>query len=274
MKSFLPSFLAVGIFAVSASATLHATAISFANSINYSENFSSLNTTGNITWNDGATVQGWYLRAATAGYDGDTAPGDGIPNTVFGRNISDLGSTGAAYHIGPDATTRALSWVRSTATGLVYIGTQFQNTGSSGTFSLNPTFNMEQWRAVDGSSSTLTLQYRVTSTGGNILTTSGWTTVGSTASLPNTSVTGNVDGTLSANQFTLGGSVTNVAINANQFLNFRIVGNIPNGAGFGVGSANIVVIPEPATASLVGLLGLAAFVVIARRRRMGACATS
>ena len=225
--------------------------------LSYSQSFDGLGS-GNVAWSDGNTLEGWYLLASASGYANDTVTPDGIPDQVnasIGNNTSPT-----AYHFGGSGSSeRALGWITGSTTSTAFTGVQFRNlTGSDRDVIVNVSMTIEQWKSADTNNQDIELQWKASATGGNILTSSTWTSL-DTGTGPNLTNTNAIDGNLSGNQFDLSGIFTFNWISG-QHLTFRLID--PNHSGgdhaFGVDDFNITisVVPEPASMALLGLGGL------------------
>jgi len=226
----------VGLSFTAALALGGAISITDATSFTYTQDFSSLGT-GNVSWDDGITIEGIYLNSVLTD----------IPATV-------VATTGAvtqsgAYNMGLSGDNdRALGWLTSSGTGNAYTGIQFRDqTGNSDAKTISYSFVLEQWSARSEFAETLTLQYKVGSSGGNELLSTDleWTTLG-TGETPVTLEPGENPRTLNGNehQFTIAGTET-VAISDGEFLTFRLV-DLHSGvarAMVGIDSISLSVIP-------------------------------
>jgi len=212
----------------------------------YTENFSSLGT-GNVTWDDGNTVRGVYLKCVKT----DIYP-DGIPVSLaasVGGNIS-----AGAYNMGlPGDTDRALGWFTTSATGTGYTGIRFRDqTGKDGhtNLTIRYSFVLEQWSDRNTAAQIFMLQYKVHSAGGttNNLISSNWTTLGTVATpvIGDGVEPGKLNGNL--NQFTIAGTA-GIGIRHGQFLTFRLVDNDFSGgdAMVGIDAISVSVVSPPPT---------------------------
>jgi hypothetical protein len=229
---------------------------SFTNTIG----FDSLGT-GTVTWNDGTTINGVYAKAYTATF-GD---GTGVPTNASASTGSD--TIGGMYNLGlSGGTDRALGWKNTSATSGGTIGIQFQNNSGATNLTVSYNFLLEQWSSSATAAQNIVLQYKITATGGNILTASSWIALGTNLS-PNITNTGEINGNLTENQMTISGT-TNLVIGAGQYLTFRTY-DVDHSGGdhmFAIESATVSVVPEPTTLGLffTSCLGI----LVLRRMRL------
>ncbi len=244
----------VGVALTGAFAFGDAISITNATSFTYTQDFSALGT-GNVTWDDGNTIQGIYLNSL-----GATA----IPTSVTASTGGN--STAGAFNMGLSGdANRALGWITSSGSGTAYTGIQFRDqTGSDAAKTISYSFVLEQWGKRNTSAQSFTLQYKVHSTGGNAnnLTSSSWTDLGTgvTPVIGDGNSPFELNGNL--NQFTIAGT-TNISINNGQFLTFRLV-DIDHSGGdamVGIDSISLTVIPEPATLGLFMVSGISAMML-------------
>jgi hypothetical protein len=202
----------VGLSFTAALALGGAISITDATSFTYTQDFSALGT-GDVSWDDGITIEGIYLNSVRTD----------IPATVAATTGGTTQS--GAYNMGlSGADDRALGWLTSSGTGNAYTGIQFRDqTGNSDAKTISYSFVLEQWSARSEVAETLTLQYKVDRTGGNELLSTDWTTLG-TGETPVTLEPGENTRTLNGNehQFTIAGTES-VAISDGDFLTFRLV---------------------------------------------------
>jgi hypothetical protein len=201
--------------------------------------------TGNVTWDDGNTIEGIYLNSAgTSG---------GVPAEV----LATTGGTtiARAYNMGlSDDADRALGWLTSASIGDAYTAIQFlDQTGINAVKTITYSFVLEQWSARTEAAETLTLAYKIDDTGGNNLLSSDWITLG-TAQTPYVLQPGDPATELNGNdyQFTIAGT-TDIFMDDGQFLTFRLLD--PNASGrramVGIDSITLDVVPEPSTVALL-----------------------
>lgn len=228
----------------------------------YTQDFDSLadDGSGNLvtSWEDDVTIEAWYVDGANPGFD--------APGTVLSLNTT--APSGSRFHDGT-ATERALGFRNFNSAGDWYQGVQFENTSGSAIEyeTIAASVVVEKWQDRGGDEN-VALAYKITSTGGNILDSSGWVTLDSAVILDDASLAGttNLDGNLAVNQTLLSGSVSDITLAPGQFLTFRyfddnISGN-DNALAIDDFSATLTV-PEPGTVSLAGLGALC----LLRRRR-------
>jgi hypothetical protein len=250
---FIAAAIGAGIACLSGSAYAGAISISSTSFTNVT-GFDSLGT-GNVAWNDGTTINGVFMKCASNNYGSA-----GVPATVNAQNGG--GSTPGAYNMGITGDNdRALGWKNGSTTMAGSVGIQFQNNSGATNLTVGYNFVLEQWSANNTSAQAIVLQYKVTSTGGNILTDSSWIALG-TNYTPVLTTAGAING--NANQFSISGTF-DVGVLAGKYLTFRVYDADHSGTDdmIGLESATITVIPEPAT---LGMLGLGALITIPLRR--------
>lgn len=239
----------------------------------YGQTFDSL--AGTVTWNDGATLPGWYLRASQSGFTGDSTPRDAIPDSLLANTGST--TTSRAYHFGTSGSSdRAIGWVNSSSTGAGMTGFQLQNQ-SGQTFSgeVRVSMNVEQWANRSSSPQPVELQYAILSGAGSQLGAAGWTML-SSGSGPTLSPTGTLNG--NANAFTLSGLLSFPdpldSWQDQQYLWFRLRDPDHSGTDNAYGidnvslditAAQVSAVPEPGT---FALLGIAAPLLLWRKRSL------
>jgi len=269
MKTLL-SVLSLGVFSVVASNAQ----ILLSGGLTYSQNFDSLANTpaaGSGTWTDNATpgVEGWYAsRAFSANTSGGFGPfaystyriGDGSANN------GTIWSFGAA-----DATDRALGSLGSGTVRSNVFGLRLANNTTDTLGNILISYTAEQWRnGGNTAAQTLGFSYKISSTpfsspldmsgaGAN-----GWVGFsGLDALTPITGATATaLDGNLAANQVVFSGVLlSGVTLSPGEeiFLRWLDLDDAGNDHGFGIDNFSVSfssVVPEPAVATLSGLVAL------------------
>lgn len=202
----------------------------------------------------------------------------GLPgwySSVGGSNASRASSGTASasgntiYFWGPAGTTeRAMSTFSSVGfSGDTYIGLQLQNGSGATITTLGINYAVEQWRR-NTNSTTLSLEYLITSSSGDQLTAEGYSTLnltGSNASVTSTTGTagGGLIATTEAELVLSGVSWTEGSYLWLRWVNHPSVPDAVTGA-LAVDNVNISIIPEP---GMFALLAVGAGVVFLSRKR-------
>jgi len=271
-------YTTVKIFAASAAVmalplVASASAVQFDGVTAYQQNFDTLASSGTPAWADDSTLPAWYAWTQAPSPSG--SPAAYTPDN--GQNVIGLLSEGS------DATDRALGSRNANATGEIRYGVVLQNKSGAAINQINIAYTGEQWRQdTSGQTSTfddkLTVTFKIqstdpaTQTAGTALSTSGFTaTSGLNFDSPQPQISGTtgatpLDGNDPANRTAVSGSISGITWNPNQFLILRwsdlnITGNDNTLA---IDDLSISPVPEPATASL---LGLGLLLPLSRRNR-------
>lgn len=204
--------------------------------------------TGDVSWNDGNTVQGVYITNS-----GSTAYLNPLPDNIGS------GGTSTFYNLGLSGDSdRALGMLPGNATGHFYIGFQYRNLTGEDSLNLNYDMILEQWGVRNSVQQEITLAYKISSGGDvNNLISPGWTTLG-------TALTPLADGTLpyerngNTNQFAISGSM-NIAINNGQYVTFRVA-KLNNSGGDAMVAVDSFTLesffkPDPASVSIAASSG-------------------
>lgn len=202
----------------------------------------------------------------------------GLPgwySSVGGSNLSRTSSGAASvsgntiYFWGPAGTTeRAMSTFSTDGFSEdTYIGLQLQNGSGTTITALGINYAVEQWRR-NSNSTTLSLEYLITSTSGNQLTAEGYSTLnltGTNASVTSTtgSPGGGLIGTTEAELLLSGISWTEGDYLWLRWVNHPSVPNAATGA-LAVDNLNISIIPEPGMFALF-IVGMS-IVFLSRKR--------
>jgi len=253
----------------------------------YAQNFDSLggsSQTNNstMTWTDGTTLQGWYSLLQTGSSavtilvdDGTVASTDKIADLGFNSNST---SGNYANPGSPPGTNRALGSQPNSndAANIYYAVALTNNTGQTLTnFSL--AYVAELWRTAStatGFDPSYTVQYQLFSAGTestDISAATGWVNTGVNSGFSGVAnTTGYVDGTSSANQDSVSGTVTGISWGVGQELWIRWSDNVLDGSGnktnqlLGIDNVSVsTAVPEPVATTGLVLIGLAAY----QRRR-------
>lgn len=275
-STFMLLASAAAAFAPSAAS---ASAVQFDGVTPYQQNFDSLASTGTPAWADDSTIPAWYAWTQTPGGSPTTYTADN------GQNVIGLLSEGS------DATDRALGSRNANGTGEIRYGVVLQNKSGAVINQINVAYLGEQWRQDTSGQPTatfddkLTVTFKIqstdpaTQTAGTALSTSGFTaTSGLNFDSPQPQMSGTtgatpLNGDDPANQTAVSGSISGITWNPGQFLILRwsdlnITGN-DNTLAIDNLSVSPVSVPEPATASL---LGLGLLLPLSRRNRRFASA--
>jgi hypothetical protein len=260
----------------------------------YTQNFDSLggstqtNGTTN-SWTNGSTLNGWYAYLQTTNtptpsvitvIDGTSAESDKI--TDLGVNSNSTASN-YANPGSPTGTNRALgSQINSTNANPIYYAVALTNGTGTTLTSFSLSYVAELWRTTStsgaGPDPSYTLQYQIFAPGSEAtdISASGWNNTSLNSSLSNgtTTTAAYVDGTNSANQDAVSGTVSGIDWANGQELwirwtdNYQDSGGHPTNQMIGIDNVNITgMVPEPAASALL-LVGLAAGSQ-RRRRKLG-----
>lgn len=241
----------------------------------YTQDFDTLPTqsSGTYTWTftNNSTLPGWYstegsnssARASSGSRDGGTL-------YSFGSNNNSDRALGLFYG--------ASSGGYSTT---AYLGLQLVNNTQTTIDSVTLTFDVEQWR-YHTNHTAWAFSYLVTSSGGNQLTASGYTsdTRGNATSLHVTgdegfASSGGLPGTGNAegNKYSVSITLTNLDWKSGEYLWLRWGSNqTANAAGLGLDNIKLTAsqIPEPGTSSLIlGTAAVGIFLTAFLRRLKG-----
>lgn len=264
--------LVVALFA--ASQANAAVVLSGTGTINYSQNFDTLATSGAAnTWTNDSTLAGWSLfnksNAAITTYAADT----GSSNT---GSFYSFGASSGATDRALGGTASGGAYFGSPTTGTVagYIAAAFTNSTGVTLNSVTLSFDGEQWRnGGNTSAQTMVMQYGFGSSFASVVWTSpganfDWTSpvTGSTAA----AVNGNVAGLVSGK----GGKLDNLSWDNNSTLWVRWVENNDAGNDHGLAIDNFTLsvnaitttVPESDTSAML-LAGLGFMGFMARRRK-------
>jgi hypothetical protein len=257
MKKLLALTLALGL-AASANAAISITSATFS----YSQNFNTLGSSDgeSYSWTDDSTISGWYWQS-----DGDDQP-----------YIAEDGSstTGSPYSFGDDGDSdRAMGNLGGGDNDNTAWGVVFHNNSGAAISEIQIEYTGEQWREASGTDDILKFSYKVSSTDVTSLehtsgaVPTGWTGVSALDFTPPESGTaGARDGNDAAYRESFDQTL-NITLAANDYIAFRWYDADSAGIDNAVASDDfsLTVIPEPATA---GLLGLGALALTLVRRRL------
>ncbi|MFC5272155.1 T9SS type A sorting domain-containing protein [Adhaeribacter terreus] len=126
----------------------------------YTQNFNSLPASGSSTWNDNATLPGWYVD-------------NGPATNLVSSNGSDTNAGLKNYGI-TNASDRALGCVTSNASGNFYYGIRLRNNTGATIRDFEISYRLEQWRTLNNRSTTVKFSYKKGTTV-TALSGSGWT---------------------------------------------------------------------------------------------------
>lgn len=251
---------------VLASATSHG-AVSIINTgTAITENFDSLISTGSGTFVDNTTLVGWIVNSEEMDTNSDE---------YFASDGSANGGETYSYGTGTDVD-RALGYLGSSGNDYFNAVISLENNTGSSITDLLVSYTGEQWRSGGNTSDNnniLSFSYQIFSPGGGSVPAStdltGWTAVNSLDfAAPQTGLaSGALDGNAAANQqgfvnVSLGG----ITLNDGDEIWLRWTGNngLGTDAGLAIDDVSISAIPEPSSAALLGLGGLA---LMLRRRK-------
>lgn len=234
----------------------------------YSQDFNTLplyegGSTASFTWVDDSTIPGWY---STLG------KGDEFTSTMAKSSGGAAYTTaGQLYNWGTTAD-RALGLLPGTGdpsfATAAFFGVQlFNNTGSA-INTLDISYVAEQWRR-NVNATTLTMEYLVTSSAADLLTSEDFIAVGATSVTTGTGNAGGLNGNWHGNQTPVSVTLEGLNWQAGEHLWFRW-GNTDgaNSAGLAVDNFNVVTpIPEAGMYSWILVALGAGFLALRRRKR-------
>ncbi|CAN5593161.1 hypothetical protein BH09VER1_BH09VER1_41290 [soil metagenome] len=237
-------------------------AITLLTSGSTTQNFDTLVSSGSTTWVDNSTLTGWYAQRTGNGTQIVATNG-----SLNGGSLYSAGTTGSSDRaIGSLGSSNA-------AAGSFAWGVQFQN-NSGGNLTFNTlSYVGEEWRSGATAAQTVTFWYQISSSAITSLTPNvdtGWTAVTALDfTSPNITGTGQIDGTLSANQVALSSNL-NLTLTQGQYIMFRWsdIDHPSSDDLLAVDDFKVsyTAVPEPTTTAML-LGGVGAMFWIIRRKR-------
>lgn len=234
----------------------------------YTQDFDSLPSSGtNLTWANNSTISGWHRN-----YAGTTSePGRDLSVQSTGANNSGVSTqigylnTGVTGNTDRSVTLRAASYATEVAVGAV-----FQNDSGSAATGFSIGYTGEQWRRATATACSLYFEYAIVSSLNEATLDIqaddlGWIRVDALEFVsPQTGAASGLNGSNPAYQSTFSPVTINATVADGSLLVIRWLVNDPtNNHALGIDDVSVTMIPEPATA---GLLGIAAVCLILRRR--------
>ena len=228
------------------------------NTINYSQNFDTLASTGTT----GTVLPTGFTFLETGGN----------ANTSYTVGTGS-GTAGDTYSFGlAGSTDRAFGSIGSGSLGPVYYGFQFTNGLNSAITGFDINYFGEQWRLGNSTDDGLVFEYSLNATAFDNGT---WTSVSSLDFDPlfTSGTQGALNGNLAANRRALSGTISGLNILAGQRFTFRWTDQNSGGTDHGLAIDDVSIsarvaagaVPEPATWAMM-MLGFGAMGTVLRKR--------